>query len=136
MTCRYIKPDQIPEEEHWKGKSNIDPAELYTGDVDLTANDADFSFLENDDTGMNGASLPENIIVGDSLGGDFIMIDSPSATTPLDQGSAMEMPAPGSLSDTENNPPTELTITASPARSPNSDGESGNAAVLNAPVWF
>ena len=136
LTCRYIKPEQIPESEHWKGEFNIDPAESYTGDVDLTADNADFSFLENGDAGMDVAPLSENTAVEASLGSDFIMVNSPSTTPPPNEVSAMGMPASGSLSDVENNPPITLSTTASPAPSLDSDGQSRNSAVMNAPVWF
>ena len=136
LTCRYIDPAGIPEKEHWKGEHKIDLADIYTGDIDLAADDADFSFLETDNADMNTAPKSENAHVEILDDNDYIMIDSPTATNLSAEASAMNMPSPGTLSDIENNPEIAATITASGAPSPESDGQSGNAAVLNAPVWF
>lgn len=35
MTCRYVKPENIPEEDHWKAKFHIDAADMYDGDPNL-----------------------------------------------------------------------------------------------------
>ena len=35
MTCRYVKPENIPKEDHWKAKFHIDAADIYDGDPNL-----------------------------------------------------------------------------------------------------
>lgn len=35
LTGRYIKPENIPVEEHWKGDFIIDPEKVYDGDLAL-----------------------------------------------------------------------------------------------------
>lgn len=82
LTCRYVDPARIPEDEHWKGDFHIDPANLYTGDVDITTDDADFSFSANDDSEMDGAVQPENTAVDDTLNRDHIMINSSTVLSP------------------------------------------------------
>lgn len=32
ITARYIKPELVPESEHWKGDFTEDPAHAYDGD--------------------------------------------------------------------------------------------------------
>ena len=35
LTGRYIKPENIPTEEHWKGDFTIKPEDEYDGDIAL-----------------------------------------------------------------------------------------------------
>lgn len=35
MTCRYVKPENIPKEDHWKAVYHIDAADMYDGDPNL-----------------------------------------------------------------------------------------------------
>ena len=35
LTGRYIKPENIPQEEHWKGEFTIKPEDVYDGDLKL-----------------------------------------------------------------------------------------------------
>ena len=35
LTGRYIKPENIPVEEHWKGNFTIPPEKVYDGDLAL-----------------------------------------------------------------------------------------------------
>ena len=35
LTGRYIKPENIPVEEHWKGEFTIAPEKVYDGDLAL-----------------------------------------------------------------------------------------------------
>ena len=35
MTCRYVKPENIPTRDHWKADFHIDAADMYDGDLDL-----------------------------------------------------------------------------------------------------
>jgi len=62
-----VDPARISEEEHWKGSFHIDSANLYTGDVDITADDANFSFAANGVSETDGAVQPENTAVDDAL---------------------------------------------------------------------
>lgn len=89
LTCRYVDPARISEEEHWKGSFHIDPANLYTGDVDITADDANFSFAANGVSETDGAVQPENTAVDDALDRDHIMIDSPPPTSSSAERSAI-----------------------------------------------
>ncbi len=136
LTCRYVDPSRIPENEHWKGKFQIDPANLYTGDVDTTTDDGDFSFSTNDDADSDAAVHAENTAADSAEDGDYVMIDSPTAASPGVIVSAVDMSPTRTMSDSENNPAVTPTSSASPAVSPKLDGLSRNAAVLNAPVWF
>lgn len=85
LTCRYVDPAGFPEEERWKGNFNIDPANLYTGDVDITADDANFSFA------ADGAVQPKNTAVDDALDRDHIMINSSPAAASSAEHSAIGM---------------------------------------------
>jgi len=117
LTCRYIKPEQISENEHWKGKFNIDPKDLYTGDVDLTADDGDFSFLDNGEPEINTDLVPGTAAVGDVLDDDFVMVNAPAATSQDVEESRVDVSITPNLGDNENDP--VLTLTASPTPSPN-----------------
>ena len=132
LTCRYVNPARIPETEHWKGKFSFDPAELYTGDVDLAADDADFSFLENGDAEMNTASHSGNTAVDN----DSDMIESSTVVISDVESLTTKIPVVATLSDNENHLMLTPTTTVSPAVSSNSDGQSQKPAVLNAPIWF
>lgn len=35
MTCRYVKPENIAKEEHWKAEFHLDAADMYDGDPNL-----------------------------------------------------------------------------------------------------
>ena len=35
MTCRYVKPENIKKEDHWKAEFHIDAKDMYDGDPDL-----------------------------------------------------------------------------------------------------
>ena len=35
MTCRFVKPENIPKEDHWKAEFHIDGADMYDGDPNL-----------------------------------------------------------------------------------------------------
>ena len=39
LTGRYIKPENIPEEEHWKGQFAFAPDKVYDGDLALFERD-------------------------------------------------------------------------------------------------
>lgn len=79
LTSRYIIPDMVDKSEHWKGEFELDPSEVYDGDVSLTLDAKSPSSLQAEpvevDMVMSQTTIDDLSSESDMDGSQFVIDD-------------------------------------------------------------